>query len=87
VDFNFISENDYNVLNIGDIGWETESVEYLIEVNDAVSFSLLVDAERKNDECCYFTNINSTKIYWAEFERDENSGLFRILVELPNEEI
>jgi hypothetical protein len=87
VDFNFISENDYNVLNIGDIGWETESLEYLIEVNDAVSFSLLVDAERKNDECCSFTNINSTEIRGAEFERDENSGLFRILVELPNEEL
>ncbi|MDT0689192.1 membrane lipoprotein lipid attachment site-containing protein [Salegentibacter sp. F188] len=83
----FISEDDYNVLNIGDIGWETESVNYLIEVGERISFSLLVDAERRNEDCCSFTRINSTEIQDSEFEHAENSDLIRILVEVPNEEL
>ncbi|MDT0641479.1 hypothetical protein RM553_01420 [Zunongwangia sp. F363] len=81
VDVVFISENDYNILQVGSIGWETENTDYLIEIGEEVSFRLLVDADRVTEDCCSFTRINSVEIEGAEYERQEETGVYQILVE------
>ncbi|MDT0645466.1 hypothetical protein RM545_02085 [Zunongwangia sp. F260] len=81
VQVDFISENDYNILQIGSIGWLSEDANYLIEVGEDISFTLLVDAKRVNQDCCSFTRINNVEIEGEEYEKDAESGLYRILTE------
>ncbi|WP_373055582.1 hypothetical protein [Zunongwangia sp. H14] len=81
VEVDFISENEYNILQIGSIGWETENADYLIEIGEEVSFHLLVDADRVTEDCCSFTRINSVEIEGAEYERQEETGIYQILVD------
>lgn len=79
-DFTFVSENDQNLLLIGGIGWQTEVVDFKIEIAERTIFNLNVFAERKNDKCSYtqFTNVAITD---SNFEYNPQTGIYKILVE------
>jgi hypothetical protein len=49
VEFSFISENNFNLIQIGSIGWETEIVNLKIDISDNHIFNFYVDAERIDD--------------------------------------
>jgi hypothetical protein len=79
--FDFITENELNWLIINSIGWKTEKVEYQIKhINDTL-FNLKVDATRKSEDCCSFTDYNKIEILDANFTRDEQTGNFIIYVD------
>lgn len=78
--FNFISENNQNLLVIYSIGWQTEKVNAQVNVSNKEVFTLSVDAERKNENCCSFTKINEIKITNAESERNTANGVYTVLV-------
>ncbi|WP_281228305.1 hypothetical protein [Flavobacterium aquiphilum] len=80
VSFNVITENNRNVIVINSIGWKTEKVNLQVKANDNLIFSLYVDAERKNEECCSYTQYNEIKITDSEFEVDKQTGIYKILV-------
>lgn len=82
LDFSFNTENNVDILVINSIGWVTEQVKANVSVNDLTLFDLSVDAERKNENCCTFTEYNEISIENAEFELDTESGIYRILVDL-----
>lgn len=81
VEFQFIDENGFNFIQINTIGWETQTVNFSIEVSNESLFTLLVDAERKSGDCCTFTRYNNIEINGSEFDLNEQSGLYKILVE------
>ena len=81
VDFNFISENNYNILVLQDLGWQTEIVNYSIQINDKELFTLYVDAERNSEDCCSFTRYNEIKIENSNYTFDKGKGLYTILIE------
>lgn len=80
-DFTFISENDINLIQIGSIGWETEIVNLKFIIADNHLFDFYADAERKSGECCDYTLFNETKIIDAEFEFDNQTGIYKILID------
>jgi hypothetical protein len=81
VEFQFIDENDFNVIQIYSIGWETQIVNYSIETSSESLFTLFVDAERLSENCCAFTRYNEIAIGGSEFELNEQSGIYKIMVE------
>lgn len=80
--FQFISENQLNVIQIQEVGWETETVNLEIKVSEDTVFNLYVNAERTTDDCCSFTKYNEIEIRNAEFELDSQTGVYKILVDL-----
>lgn len=81
VEFNFIDENNFNVIEINDIGWTTEIVNYSFNILTKHICNLYVDAERTSDRCCSYTVYNEIEITDAEFNYDNSSGIYQIIVE------
>lgn len=81
VEFTFIDENDYDVIRINTIGWETEIINYSLKISSIIIFDLYVNAERLNGDCCDYTEYKEIRIENADFELNQDSGIYKILVE------
>lgn len=87
VEFTFISENDIDLIQIGPIGWETEIVNLKIDISDDHIFTFYVDAERKMEACCAYTEYHETTIEESEFEIDSETGIYKIFTSTDAENI
>jgi len=81
VEFTFIEENDINLIEIYTIGWQTEIVNYRVNIVSNNIFDLYVDAERRSENCCSFTRFNEIEISNAEFRLSAETGIYTILVD------
>jgi hypothetical protein len=81
IQFNLIDENDYNILMINSIGWETEIVEYSLEIKNKEILTLYVNAKRVNENCCAFTRFEEVRIENANFTFDNQKDIYTILIE------
>lgn len=81
VEFTFISENELNLIQIGVIGWKSEIVDLMIEVSGIYAYNFYVDAERKSEDCCSFTEFKEISIKNSYFVLDTETGVYKILVE------
>lgn len=80
-EFRFISENELNVIQIGSIGWGNEIADVVLKVGDKIILNLYVDSERVSENCCNFTKYNEIRIDNAEYELDQQSGIYTILID------
>jgi len=81
IEFNFIDENDLNLIQTNPIGSKTEIINYSIKISDETIFDLYVDAERLNENCCSFTRYNEIKILNSEFEFNQSNEVYKILID------
>tara|TARA_B110000879_G_C10714350_1_gene334127 strand:- start:20 stop:466 length:447 start_codon:yes stop_codon:yes gene_type:complete len=81
IEFEFISEDNINLIRTNSIGWSTEIFNLKFYISNQYLFDFYVDAERKSEDCCNFTQYNEITITEAEFELDSQSGIYKILVE------
>lgn len=81
VEFTFIDENDNNIIKVMTIGWETEMVNYSFQISSESVFELFVDAERMNGDHCDYTEYKEIRIENADFEFNQDSGVYKILIE------
>ncbi len=82
VDYSFIDEDDINLIQIHTIGWKTETVNYSINISNKNIFNLYVDAERISEDCCSYTEFHEIKIENTEYEFNQETGIYKILIEL-----
>ena len=80
-EFVFISENELNIIQIGSIGWDNEIAEVVLKVGDRIILNLYVDSERVSEDCCNFTKYNEIRIDNAEYELDQQSGIYTVLID------
>ena len=80
--FKFISEDDINLINIGPIGWEVETVNYSIQVANEEIFTLYVSAEEAKENCCTFTKLNELRIENTAYELNTETGVYEIFVKI-----
>ncbi|KPM32425.1 Hypothetical protein I595_841 [Croceitalea dokdonensis DOKDO 023] len=80
-DFDFISENARNIIVIFSIGFQTQTVTLSVALDGEEVFELFVDAVRKTEDCCNFTEYNANEIRNAQFEQDLAKHVYRILLE------
>jgi hypothetical protein len=81
VEFRFIDENDYNIIEINTIGWNTEIVNYSIQISSTSVFELFVNAERLDKNCCTYTEYKEIRIKNIDFELNKENGIYKILIE------
>jgi hypothetical protein len=82
VQFSFISENDINVINLGPFGWGTNNANYLLKVGERDIFTLILEAEEIQDECCSNVVLNKLIIEGSDFSQNTENGVYEVLVEL-----
>ncbi|SIS46704.1 hypothetical protein SAMN05421766_10243 [Zobellia uliginosa] len=80
IEFDFIDEDNINLIQVNSIGWESAKIDALINVSGIDILNLIVDAERTSEDCCEFTEYNDIRIENAEFELNEESGVYTILI-------
>ncbi|QDO92870.1 hypothetical protein FNB79_02390 [Formosa sediminum] len=81
VEFNFIDEDSYNIIEINSIGWQTEIVNFELKIEDETIFNLYVNAKRKSENECSFTTYNEIEIQNAEYSLDQEFYIYKILVQ------
>ena len=77
-EYDFISENQVNIIMINSIGWKTETIEATLKIGETEVFTLLVEAERKSDECCNWTEYHNVEISNADFSYNSSLGIYTI---------
>ena len=82
ISFTFISENDINIIKLGPFGWGTNIVNYKLKVGEIEIFNLILDAEENKENCCSFVQINNLEIENADFEQNQETGIYEVLVTL-----
>ncbi|WP_372642798.1 hypothetical protein [Ancylomarina sp.] len=80
IEFTFIGENEINLIEINTIGWQTEIVNYRINIASEKLFDLYVDAKRLYEDCCSFTRYNEIEIGNVEFSLSTETGIYTIFV-------
>ncbi|CDF78025.1 conserved hypothetical protein [Formosa agariphila KMM 3901] len=81
VEFTFITEDNYNIIDINSVGWQTEIVNFELKVEDETIFNLYVDATRKSEDGCNFTTFNKVEIQNAAYLLDNELDLYKILMQ------
>ncbi len=74
--YRFIDEDDYNIIRISTF----KSVDYSVRISDSEIFTVSVNAEGVTEDCCFFTSVNNFEIEGADFEPDQNTGIFKIKI-------
>lgn len=77
----FFTEDNLNLLVLNTIGWETEIVELRITVDELDVFTIYVDTERVDDNCCAFTDYKEIRISNANYDQDSSSGIYKIYLD------
>ena len=80
IDFLFIDEDEYNIIQINTIGWETEIVNYALQISSGIIFELYVNAQRLSGSCCNYTEYKEIRIENVAYELDKMSGVYKILI-------
>lgn len=81
IEHKFVTENNQNIIVLNNIGWKTESISYKIMLKDDITvFTLEVDVERKNENCCSFTKYNKEEIKGSEFTVNDSKDVYTILI-------
>jgi len=80
-EFVFISEDALNIIQIGSLGWENEIAEVVLKVGDQTILNVYVDSERVSENCCNFTKYNEIRIDNADYELDQQSGIYTVLID------
>ena len=80
IPYTLATENGIYTIRINSIGWKTEKINYSISINEKYIFGLYVDASRISDNHCSYTKFNEILIKNSEFEFNQNTGIYKILV-------
>lgn len=78
LDYQFITENNLNIIVLNSVGWKTEKTSVTFELKKGMSFNFYVDAERKYEDCCSFTVFNETKVENVPHEFETSKNLYSI---------
>ncbi|WP_343697657.1 hypothetical protein [Flavobacterium sp.] len=82
IQYNFITENNYNVITLGNIGWNTETINYSIKVAGKSIFEFHVQANRKSGKCSH-TEYQDLQIKNTAYQLDQTKGVYKILIDSP----
>ena len=79
MEYDFVSENDVNLISVYSIGWKTEIVNLKIDISDQHIFNFYVDVERKNGDCCSYCDYNEISVEDAEFDFNQQTEVYKII--------
>jgi hypothetical protein len=74
VEFELMTEDNINVLNLKTVGWNLEAKSYTIKLNDTTSVNFDLNINEKHSECCTYFEVETFEVYDFEYERENNNG-------------
>ena len=80
VSFTFISENEYNLIDLSEIGWNMSLAYYTVKIED-IEFTITLEMEEKHENCCNFFNVKQFDISNYEFEQSNTTGIYTIKID------
>lgn len=80
VEFSIAQNEGADLLNINTIGWETETINYLITAKNEFLFTLQLNAERISEDCCSYTKYSDIEISGSDYEINPETGIYSIFV-------
>jgi hypothetical protein len=80
LDFSLIEEDGLGYISLYSIGWQTEVVNCHFYYQDEELFTLYVDAVRKSEDCCSFTDYNAIELEGKEFEQIKDKGVYVVYI-------
>jgi len=80
VSFSLITENNLNQIQL-DATWGTEIITYTFKIDETTLFNFYIDAESVNEHCCSFTRYNEIKVEDIEYNTNEQTGVYEILID------
>ena len=80
VEFSIAQNGGTNLLNINTVGWETETINYLITAKNEFLFTLQLNAERISEDCCSYTKYSDIEISGSDYEINPETGIYSIFV-------
>ena len=80
LDFELIEEDGLGYVCLYSIGWQTEVVNCHFYYEDEELFTFYVDAVRKSEDCCSFTDYNAVELEGKEFELIKEKGVYTVYI-------
>ena len=74
VDFEFITEDNINILNLKTVGWELSPNSYTIKLSENTSVNFELDIDEKHTECCTYYEVKAFDLKGYEYEREYDYG-------------
>ena len=81
ISFQFISENDYNILSLNEIGWDLDPHTYTISVGTSIVFTLELDMEEKHENCCTFFKTETFQLSGYVYEQSNTTDIYMIKID------
>lgn len=81
ISYDFISENNYNILTLNEIGWDLDPHTYTISVGTSVEFTLELDMEEKHENCCTFFKTEKFQISGYSYEQSNTTDIYTIKID------
>ncbi|MCF6166963.1 hypothetical protein [Lutibacter sp.] len=76
----FISENNINLIDISEIGWNLGSHSYKLVVSNNLEIKIILEIEEKNENCCTYFEIVNFQILSYEFSKSNTTGIITVLI-------
>ena len=81
VTFNFISENNLNIIDLPEIDWNLDLHTYTITVGPTIQFNLELDIEEKYENCCTFFKVITFNISNYTYEQSSTTDIYSIKID------
>lgn len=79
IDWQFISENNRNIINLH-IGWEEGLNSYTLILAPELEIEINIQSQKKTENCCTFYEISEFSISPFEWEQSPTTGIYRIKI-------
>lgn len=77
-DYSIITENDRNILRISTFNPSDFTITHSYYYTNEEIFKFSVDTEQRTEDCCFSVQINDVIIEGADYELDEETGIYII---------
>ncbi|MGA8853475.1 MAG: hypothetical protein WB492_04780 [Christiangramia sp.] len=77
-DWDFLSENDINLIRISTFN----DIAYSVKVSNEEIFQIAIEAESITVDCCSSVRVDDFQVTGADFEQVAETGVYRVSLEL-----
>lgn len=77
---NFISENQLNLIQLDEIGWNTGLHQYQLILSNDLTIAIKLNMEEAHENCCTFFKTNDFQILNYEYSQ-ESSAIYVVKVD------
>ena len=79
--YTFITENNVNLLQANEFGWDSNISTYHIYPDNDIKIDIALQSKMKNENCCSFYEISEFSVVNYNYSIENSTGI--ITVEIP----